>query len=292
MPISGLAVFCILLLYNCRCKTANTACAGAHLPVELIRRRIPVITSGKPALRARTNPSSGPGGATWPDPPIRLAPAKRRGGETVQEFVFRRLRHAIMTGRFPPGLAVTIRGLASLLGVSAMPVREAMRRLVAERALDLLDNRRVRVPDMDPARFDTLIAARILLEQEAARRALPHVTPATLAELHRLDEAADEVFARGDVERTIEANFAFHRRLYSLAPSDALMPLIESIWLQIGPFMRAALQGASIDSRPDRHADALAALAARDAAALTRAIEADVREGIQRLPPVTLRVAA
>jgi DNA-binding GntR family transcriptional regulator len=56
--------------------------------------------------------------------------------------------------------------------------------------------------------------------------------------------------------------------------------------------MRAALQGASIDSRPDRHADALAALAARDAAALTRAIEADVREGIQRLPPVTLRVAA
>jgi DNA-binding GntR family transcriptional regulator len=94
------------------------------------------------------------------------------------------------------------------------------------------------------------------------------------------------------VERTIEANFAFHRRLYSLAPSDALLPLIESIWLQIGPFMRAGLQGVAAHDRPDRHADALAALTQGDAAALTRAIEADVREGIQHLPAQALRRAA
>ena len=216
-------------------------------------------------------------------PVLRLAPARRRACETVQEFAFRRLRHAIMTGRFSPGLAVTIRGLATLLGVSAMPVREAMRRLVAERALDLLDNRRVRVPEMTEARFSALIAARILLECEAARQALPSITPAGLAELRRLDSAADEVFSKGDTERTIEANFAFHRYLYSLAPSDALTPLIESIWLQIGPFMRAALQGATVYNRADRHAEALTAIAAGDAAALARAIEADVRDGIGHL---------
>lgn len=215
--------------------------------------------------------------------PLKLAPARRRAGETVQEFAFRRLRHAIMTGRFPPGLAVTIRGLATLLGVSAMPVREAMRRLVAERALDLLDNRRVRVPEMTAARFEALIAARILLECEAARQALPAITASGLAELKRLDAAADEVFGKGDVERTIEANFAFHRHLYSLAPSDALTPLIESIWLQIGPFMRAALQGATTYNRADRHGEALAAIAARDEVALLAAIAADVRDGIGHL---------
>ncbi len=215
--------------------------------------------------------------------PLRLAPARRRGGETVQEFAFRRLRHAIMTGRFPPGLAVTIRGLADLLGVSSMPVREAMRRLVAERALDLLDNRRVRVPEMTGPRFGALIQARILLECEAARQALPAINGQALAELRRLDAAADEVFAKGDIERTIEANFLFHRHLYNLAPSDALTPLIESIWLQIGPFMRKALSGATIYNRRDRHAEALAAIAARDEAALTAAIEADVRDGIGHL---------
>ncbi len=248
-----------------------------------------MITSDKPTpgLRKTSKPAVIALAA-----PLRLAPARRRAGETVQEFVFRRLRHAIMTGRFPPGLAVTIRGLAALLGVSAMPVREAMRRLVAERALDLLDNRRVRVPDMNAARFETLIAARIMLEQEAARRALPHITATALAELRRLDAAADTVFARGDVERTIEANFAFHRYLYGQAPSDALMPLIESIWLQIGPFMRAALHGATIHNRPDRHADALNAIVARDPDALAEAIETDVREGIEHLPRERLREAA
>lgn len=223
---------------------------------------------------------------------MRLAPARRRAGETVQEFAFRRLRHAIMTGRFPPGLAVTIRGLSAMLGVSAMPVREAMRRLVAERALDLLDNRRVRVPEMTPARFDALFSARILLECEAARQALPHITQGDLAELRRLDEAADEVFAKGDIERTIEANFAFHRHLYGLSPSDALTPLIESIWLQIGPFMRAALKGATIYNRADRHAEALAAIERRDTEGLARAIEADVRDGIGHLSLAAQQEAA
>ncbi len=233
-----------------------------------------MTTTGRPSSRRKKTETA---------PPLRLAPARRRAGETVQEFAFRRLRHAIMTGRFPPGLAVTIRGLAELLGVSAMPVREAMRRLVAERALDLLDNRRVRVPEMTAPRFEALIAARILLECEAARQALPALRGAGLAELRRLDAAADEVFAKGDVERTIEANFAFHQHMYSLAPSDALTPLIESIWLQIGPFMRAALTGATVYNRADRHGEAMAAIEAGDAAALARAIEADVRDGIGHL---------
>ena len=150
-------------------------------------------------------------------------------GETIGEFVHRRLRLAIMTGRFPPGLAVTIRGLAAMLETSSMPVREAMRRLVAERALDLLDNRRVRVPAMDEARFRSLIETRILLESTAALRALPHVDDALLAELHALDEACSDAFVQGDLERTIETNFAFHRRLYSIDPSDTLTPLIESV---------------------------------------------------------------
>jgi DNA-binding GntR family transcriptional regulator len=164
-----------------------------------------------------------------------------------------------------------------------MPVREAMRRLAAERALDLQDNRRARVPEMTDARFLCLIETRILLETAAALRALPAIDAARLAELQRLDHAINDAFARGDIERTIEANLAFHRRLYTMAPQDVLTPLIESIWLQIGPFMRAALRGAPAHYRIDRHAEALAAIAARDARALGVAIEADVRDGMGHL---------
>jgi len=214
---------------------------------------------------------------------LRLPTLRRRTGETIGEFVHRRLRQAIMTGRFPPGEAVTIRGLAALFGTSSMPVREAMRRLAAENALDLRDNRRARVPDMTDGRFGSLIEARILLETAAARQALPYIDAARLAELRRLDQTINEVFARGDIERTIETNLAFHRRIYSYVPDDALTPLIESVWLQIGPFMRAALQEAPAYYSVDRHVEALAAIEARDAGALVGAIEADVREGIGHL---------
>ena len=115
------------------------------------------------------------------DPPALSPPAlsppglsmpEREAREPIHQWVFRGLRRAIMSGRFPPGQAVTIRGLADRMGVSAMPVREALRRLVAERALALLDNRRVRVPVMTAERFDELLAARMALETEAAVRAL------------------------------------------------------------------------------------------------------------------------
>jgi DNA-binding GntR family transcriptional regulator len=225
-------------------------------------------------------------------PSLRLPAAKQRAGETTGEFVHRRLRQAIMTGRFPPGVAVTIRGLAALLGTSAMPVREAMRRLTAEHALDFLDNRRARVPEMTDARFISLMETRILLEIEAAGRAFPHIDAARLAELRRADQLVNDAYARGDVERTIETNLAFHRRLYTLAPNDVLTPLIESVWLQIGPFMRAALKDARIYYRVDRHDEALAAIVAGDRAGLIRAIEADIRDGIGHLAAAEQREAA
>lgn len=212
-----------------------------------------------------------------------LSPEPRLDGETLQQWVFRQLRRAVMTGRFPPGKAVTIRGLADALGVSSMPVREALRRLVAERALVLLDNRRVRVPEMTARRFEELVAARTLLESEAAARALPHADRDFLRRLDQLNRASDAAVAADDTEAMIETNLAFHAALYGDRPDNVLLPLIESVWLQIGPFMRMALADLHRHYPVDRHAEALMALEAKDEAALRRAIEADIRDGIGHL---------
>ena len=61
--------------------------------------------------------------------------------EPLHENVYQEIRRNLIAGQFQPGEAVTLRGLAAKLGTSAMPVREALRRLVAERALDLGANR-------------------------------------------------------------------------------------------------------------------------------------------------------
>ncbi|MCK0197856.1 GntR family transcriptional regulator [Ancylobacter sp. 6x-1] len=218
------------------------------------------------------------------DPPLlALASDPRLPGETVQQWVFRRLRRTVMTGRFPPGQAVTIRGLAEALGVSAMPVREALARLVAERALVLLDNRRVRVPEMTARRFEELVTTRTLLETEAAARSLPLADAAFRSRLAVLNHESDLAVARSDTDATIETNLAFHTAFYGGRPDNVLLPLIESVWLQIGPFMRMALIDLDQHYTVDRHAEALEALAAGDEAGLRRAIEADIRDGIGHL---------
>jgi DNA-binding GntR family transcriptional regulator len=214
---------------------------------------------------------------------ITFAFAPRTGRTTVQEWVYRELREAILLGRVPPGRAMTSRGLSELLGVSAMPVREALRRLVSERALALPDNRRVRVPEMTAAKFEELISARIALETLAAERALPMIDAARLDYLSRIDERPLEEIVTAEEEENIKRNFEFHRTLYEALPSQVLMPLIESVWLQLGPFMRLAMAHIGDHYPVDRHVEAVEAIRRRDAIALRIAIEADIRDGIGHL---------
>jgi DNA-binding GntR family transcriptional regulator len=203
--------------------------------------------------------------------------------ESMKQWVYRNLRLAIMTGRFPPGLPVTIQGIAEMLDVSAMPVREALHRLVADGALQHLDNRRVRVPDVDPEKFDEIIAARIALETVAAERALPLIDPVRIVLLQNIDAEIDAAYRAGNIEQAIEANFAFHRCLYEVCSSVVLLPLIESVWLRLGPLMRAAAENLGESYRFDRHAPVFAAIAAKDGAALKAAIAADIEEGAGHL---------
>lgn len=211
---------------------------------------------------------------------------------TLQQQVLARLRQAILLGRIEPGQALTIRGLAAELGVSAMPVREALRQLVAERAVELMDNRRVRIPPMTIERFEDLIAARVVLEAEAAARAMPYVTEALIAAMEAEDAAITRAEAAGDHDAWIAANYAFHSALYGAAGQSAFLPLIESLWLQIGPFLRRAIGSLAGHYTVDRHGEALAALRRRDTMALRIAIEADIRDGIAHIGSTLIRSEA
>ena len=157
---------------------------------------------------------------------------------TLHQQVLARLRENILLGRIEPGQALTIRGLAAELGVSAQPVREALRQLVAERALELMDNRRVRIPPMTIERFDDLIAARAVLEAEAAVRAMPYVSEALIARLEAEDAVINEAAAARDYDTWTVAHFAFHAVRYGGAGQSAFPPLLQSPWPRFGHFLR------------------------------------------------------
>lgn len=206
--------------------------------------------------------------------------SERIVGLTTHEEVYRRLREQILYGGIKPGSAVTLRGLADELGVSPMPVREAVRRLIAERALLLQDNRRVMVPPMTRDTFDQILFARRALEPELAARALAKLTKRDIAAIQATDNAIDTAMRAGDTEGYMRANHQFHFSIYRRSEAWTLVALVESIWLQFGPFMRMAYGRIGTSTIEDHHEFALAAMRAGDAEGLRTAIDADISQGM------------
>jgi DNA-binding GntR family transcriptional regulator len=210
-------------------------------------------------------------------------------GVTTHETVYRRLKNRILFGAFQTGSAVTLRGLAEDMGVSPMPIREAVRRLIAERALQMQDNRRVLVPPMTRSTFEQIVFARKALEPELAARAMESIGPAELKRIVTYDEAVDHAMAEGDVASYMQNNFRFHFAIYEHASSDTLLALVESIWLQFGPFMRMCYGRFDTSTLEDQHQAAIAALKRRDRKALRAAIAADIGQGMNFIGEAVLK---
>lgn len=202
------------------------------------------------------------------------------GASTAHEQVYRKLRERILFGGFMPGGAVTLRGLAEELGVSPMPVREAVRRLIAERALTMRDNRRVLVAPMTGAKFEEVLFGRRAIEPELAARALSHMGQADIDAIAAIDDAIDQAMAAGDVEGYMRGNHRFHFTLYEYAGAPTLLALVESIWLQFGPFMRMAYSRVGTADLEDHHRGAIGAMRRGDEAGLREAIDADISQGM------------
>jgi hypothetical protein len=101
-----------------------------------------------------------------------VAPLDR---QTLGERAYAKLADLLISGRLAPGEKLSLRAAADVLGVSIMPVRAAVSRLVADKALEVTPNRAVRVPLMSAAQFRDLTKVRIAIEGHAAAQAGPRL---------------------------------------------------------------------------------------------------------------------
>lgn len=201
------------------------------------------------------------------------------GGEatsSLREQVYEDLRYRLITGKIAPGVGISTRGLAQQMGVSQMPVRDALSRIAAEGAVDIRSKRAVMVPKMTLERFDEIMRLRTLLEPVAAVAALPHIDAERLRDIRAADEATDAALGEGDVNAYMESNFRFHSLIYGAAPMPLANRMIESLWMQFGPFMRVVYGRYGTAAMVDHHQAAAKAIAKGDAQGLHEAIAGDI----------------
>jgi DNA-binding GntR family transcriptional regulator len=203
--------------------------------------------------------------------------------------VYRGLRDYLMAGQLQPGQKLTLRELAGALDVSPMPVREAVRRLSTEGALEMLPNRRIRVPVMTKGRFRELLRIRLALEGLAVEEAAQRIRTEDIDRMEALNEAfAREMGKRqADGVRLFRINKDLHFILYEAAGMPVLLGTIEGLWLRIGPMLHLSLRmrtnSRGRNPSPDWHKGLIRGLRRRDAAAARRALAGDLTSAADQI---------
>lgn len=202
---------------------------------------------------------------------------------TLSEHVYRELRELLLAGQIAPGEKFSLRGLAEAIGTSSMPVREAVARLSAEGALEILANRAIRVPIMTRARFAELALIRMEIEGLAAAHAATRITAAErrVVRAHHSRFAAERAQAAPDGAVALRANKDLHFAVYAAARMPQLLQIIDGLWLQVGPVINLDLRAGSDRLKSveahRHHGDIVAALETGDAARARTALAADIR---------------
>lgn len=195
----------------------------------------------------------------------------------VHDLVYREIRQSLMVGTFAPGEKVSLRSLAQQVGTSLTPVRGAVNRLIAEGAFQVLPNRWVMIPAMTEEKFDEITHWRVQLETEATRRACRNVTKGLINKVESINRKIHKVVEQGrDRKDLLNENYRFHFTIYRDAKSTILLPMIESLWLQCGPFTYYSLLSPRDLWNAKHHDSIIDALKAGDEDMAAKAVKNDI----------------
>ena len=158
--------------------------------------------------------------------------ARTRGAPpafTKQERVYQALRERILAGTYGPGYRMVIDSLSAEFGVSALPVREAIRRLEAEGLVVFRPNAGAQVTPTEPGLFEQEMTVLALLEGFATALAAPTLTPEDLAELTAKTDEMERSIERMDSLAFGRLNQEFHSLLYERCPNPSLVRMAKDV---------------------------------------------------------------
>lgn len=186
---------------------------------------------------------------------------------TLQRIVTDHLRSAILWGELQPGHQLHQAAVAKYLGVSRMPVREAMRILQSEGLVHLHPHQPATVVNLCSDEISEIFDIRIVLEAHAAAIAAPRLSDATIARLHQICGEMD--CPSRDLGQWLGLNRDFHLTIYSACGRPRLCAMITHLLNVVEPYIRTAYLLGRVSSVREEHHQMLRAAEDRDAKRLS-----------------------
>jgi DNA-binding GntR family transcriptional regulator len=204
--------------------------------------------------------------------------------QSVNEAVYSTIRDGILQGTYPSGRRLSIEALASQLGVSSTPVRDALKRLEADGLVTIRPRSGTHVTLPTLQDVEEVFDLRALLESFAAGRATDAITDEAL---DRIEQALDDTEARPTDESFIDSDRLLHGELVAAAGNRRLSQMLDSLRQQIELFRIICVRDRDADMQYVRdHRAIIAGLRTRDA----RRVEKALTQHIKRVRAQTLRL--
>lgn len=205
----------------------------------------------------------------------------KKAPEQTHERVYQSLKRNLMRGDLLPGERLVVSRLAARFGTSPMPIRQALQRLVADKALVEKPHRGVEVATLTSEEMMDLRRVRCALEGQAAEWACQTITDQEMAQLHAIQKQMLAIAKGKRGGNYLDLNLAFHFTVYRAARSPLLIPLIETLWLQVGPCLNIMRTNTTLGLGLDTHDEVLIALERGDGAAARAAVERELTEAAE-----------
>lgn len=186
-----------------------------------------------------------------------LLPQKTRVDAVVEV-----LHAAILDGRLPPGTRLNQDRLAQELGVSRMPIREALKQLEMRGLVVLHPYRGAEVSQLSADDVEEIFEMRIALESVAIRRAVPLLKPEHFTELEQILTAMDK--AMGNPREWLRLNTRFHATIYRASGWRQLLQTIDELRHNVERYLRLYVSLLGFHEPQEQHWAILEACRARD----------------------------
>jgi len=197
---------------------------------------------------------------------------------TKKDLVAGRLREMVVSGELKAGSRIRQQELADQFGVSATPVREAIRQLEAEGYLQSKPHVGVHVAEINRKGLHEVYQVRMLIEGWLARRAAEIITRDALAQLRTLASEFETATVEDNITAARRANYGLHRLIWELADAPAALEVVNSLWAKFPWDLLDYVPGR--DKRSvDEHHDLVAALEAKDPDLAEAAIHRHISSG-------------
>ncbi|WP_313803208.1 GntR family transcriptional regulator [Sphingobium sp.] len=217
-----------------------------------------------------------PGRAPIPAPDIQALSFD--GKEPIERQVYMTLRRALISGAILPGSRISSRSIASSLGISTMPVREALKRLESDGALKSSMKSAFIVPYPTPKEFEEILQIRLQLEVMLAREAVPRISE---AQIDKVEWLQDRMAQSKSWRQVLNYNQQMHFTIYDAADMPYALAIVENIWVRSGPILQIMYDSQGSVSSFEHHYEIIEGLRKRDPDMVEKAVVLDLAEAAE-----------